>query len=77
MYVVDGGASSSLTVRPWFDTIADLQAQAFAVDIPSRRQQLSLGGNLLQDDGRVLAQHGVMAECSMQLVGVYGKTYWV
>ncbi len=73
MYV-DGGASTTLTVRPWFDTVADLQAQAFAIDIPSQRQQLRLDGNLLQDDGRVLAQHGVVAECSMQLVCVCGMT---
>ena len=65
---------TSLMVRPWFDTVADLQAQAFAIDIPSQRQQLRLYGTLLQDDGRVLAQHGVVAECSMQLVCVYGRT---
>ena len=76
MYV-DGGASTSLMVRPWFDTVADLQAQAFAIDTPSQRQQLRLDGNLLQDDGRVLAQHGVVAECTMQLVRMCGKTCWV
>ena len=77
MYIsgVDGGASTSLTVRPWFDTVADLQSQAFAIDAPSQRQQLRLDGNLLQDDGCVLAQHGVVAECTMQLVCVYGRTY--
>ena len=72
MYV-DGGASTSLTVRPWFDTVADLQAQAFAVDTPAQRQQLRLDDNLLQDDARVLAQHGVVAECTIQLVRVYGR----
>ena len=60
MYV-EGGASTSLTVRPWFDTVADLQAQAFAIDIPSQRQQLFLDGKRLQDDGRALALHGVVA----------------
>ena len=58
----------SLTIRPWFDTVGELQAQAFATDTPSQRQQLFLGDKLLQDDGRVLAQHGVVAETTIQLV---------
>ena len=59
---------ASLTVRPWFDTVGDLQAQAFATDTPWQRQQLLLGDKPLQDNGLVLAQHGVVAECTIQLV---------
>ena len=58
-------------VRPWFDTVEDLQAQAFASDTPSQRQQLVLAGKRLKDDGRVLALHGVVAECIIQLVSVF------
>ena len=68
--MADGEATSPFTVRPWFDTIEDLQAQAFATDKPSQRQQLILDGKRLKDDGRVLALHGVVAECTVQLVSV-------
>ena len=57
-------------IRPWFNTVEDLQAQAFASDTPSQRQQLLLDGKPLQDDGRVLALHGVVAECAIHLVSV-------
>ena len=63
-----GGAAVVLTVRPWFDTVEDLQAKAFASDTPEQRQQLFLDGKQLQEDGRVLAQHGVVAETTIQLV---------
>ena len=63
-----GDALTTLTVRLWLDTVEDLQAQAFASDTPSQRQQLFLDGKRLQDDGRVLVQHGVVAECTIQLV---------
>ena len=59
---------TSLTVRPWFDTVEDLQSQAFAIDTPSQRQQLVLDGKRLTEDGRVLAQHGLVEECTIQLV---------
>ena len=65
---------TSLAVRPWFDTVKDLQTQAFAIDTPSQRQQLILDGKRLKDDGRVLAQHGVVAECTIQLVSVRVRT---
>ena len=65
-----GDALTTLTVRPWFDTVEDLQVQAFASDTPSQRQQLILDSKRLQDDGRVLALHGVVAECTVQLVSV-------
>ena len=68
-----GDALTTFTVRPWFDTVEDLQAQAFASDTPSQRQQLVLDGKRLQDDGRVLALHGVVAECTIQVVSVGGK----
>ena len=42
-------------MRPWLNTVEDLQAQAFATDTPSQRQQLILDGKRLKDDGRVLA----------------------
>ena len=58
----------SLTVRPWFDMVEDLQAKAFAADTPEQRQQLFFDGKQLQDDGRVLAQLGVVAETTIQLV---------
>ena len=66
----DGEATSPFTVRPWFDTVEDLQAQAFATDKPSQRQQLILDGKRLKDDGRVLTLYGVVAECTVQLVSV-------
>ena len=59
---------TSLTVRPWFESIEDLQAKAFAADTPEQRQQLFLGGKQLQEDGRVLAQHGVVAGTTIHLV---------
>ena len=65
---MDGDVVASLTVRPWFDTVGDLQAQAFATDTPWQRQRLLLRGKPLQDNGRVLARHGVVAECTIQLV---------
>ena len=58
----------SLTVRPWFDMVEDLQAKAFAADTPEQRQQLFFDGKQLQEDGRVLAQHGVVAGTTVQLV---------
>ena len=58
----------SITVRPWFDMVTDLEAQTFAKDTPPQRQQLILDGKRLKDDGRVLALHGVVAECTIQLV---------
>ena len=59
---------TSLTVRPWFDCVKDLQAQVSCADTPSQRQQLFFRGEQLQEDGRVLALHGVIAECTIQLV---------
>ena len=59
---------TSLTVRPWLDAVTDLQAQAFVTDTPSQRQQLFMGDKRLKEDGRVLAQHGVVAESTIQLV---------
>ena len=72
----DGEAVISLTVRPWFDWVKDLQAQVCTADTPSQRQQLFFRGDQLQDDGRVLALHGVIAECTIQLVspGVHKNT---
>ena len=64
----DGDTIVSLTVRPWFDMVEDLQAKAFAADTPEQRQQLFLDGKQLQDNGRVLAQHGIVAETTIQLV---------
>ena len=64
----DGDDVASLTVRPWFDMVADIEAQVFASDTPSQRQQLFSGSKLLQDDGSVLAQHGVVAEATVHLV---------
>ena len=65
---IEGDDVISLYVRPWFDTVKDLQARAFAPDTPSRRQQLLLDGKKFKDDGRVLAQHGVVVECTISLV---------
>ena len=67
---IDRDAWTSFTVRPWFDTVEDLQVQAFAAGTPSQRQQFFLDGKLLQDDGRVLALHGVVADSRIQLVSV-------
>ena len=61
---------TSLSVRPWLDDIRILQAQVFPTDTPSQRQQLFLGDKQLEDDGRVLAQHGVVADSTIQLVSV-------
>ena len=58
----------SLTVRPWFESVEDFQAKAFAADTPEQRQRLFFNGKRLQEDGRVLAQHGVVAESTIQLV---------
>ena len=58
----------SITVRPWFDMVMDLEARTFAKDAPSQRQQLVLDGKRLEEDGRVLALHGVVAECTIRLV---------
>ncbi len=58
----------SLSVRPWFESVEDLQAKAFAADTPEQRQQLFFDGKQLQEDGRVLAQHGVVAQTTVQLV---------
>ena len=63
-----GDVVTNLFVRPWFDTVKDLQARAFASDTPSRRQQLLLDGKKFKDDGRVLAQHGVVVDCTISLV---------
>ena len=63
----------SITVRPWFDMVTDLEAQTFAKDTPPQRQQLILDGKRLKDDGRVLALRGVVAECTIQLVCVFSK----
>ena len=64
----DGEDVISLIVRPWFDMVVDIEAQVFASDTPSQRQQLFLGSKRLQDDGSVLAQHGVIAEVTVHLV---------
>ena len=64
----DGGAVTSLTVRPWFDTVTGLQSLVSSADTPSQRQQLFFRGDRLQEDGRVLAQHGVIAGCTINLV---------
>ena len=66
----DGDATTSLTVRPWFDLLTDLEAQAFASDTPSQRQQLLLDGKRLKDDGSVLALQGVVPQCTIQLVSI-------
>ena len=66
----EGGDVASLSVRPWLDDIRILQAQVFSNDTPSQRQQLFLGDKQLEDDGRVLAQHGVVADSTIQLVSV-------
>ena len=66
----EGGDVASLSVRPWLDDIRTLQAQVFSTDTPSQRQQLFLGDKQLEDDGRVLAQHGVVADSTIQLVSV-------
>ena len=63
-----GDAVVSLTVRPWFDMVEDLREKAFVTDTPEQRQQLFLDGKQLQDDGRVLAEHGIVAETTIQLV---------
>ena len=70
-----GDALTTITVRPWFDTVEDLQAQAFASDTPSQRQQLILDGRRLKDDGRVLALHGVVEECTIQLVSTWASLF--
>ncbi len=62
---------TSVTVRPWVDTVTDLQAKVFAADTPSQRQQLFFRGDRLQEDGRVLAQHGVIEGCSIHLVSAH------
>ena len=67
---IEGDDVASLSVRPWLDDIRILQTQAFSIDTPSQRQQLFLGDKQLEDDGRVLAQHGVVAESTIQLVSV-------
>ena len=64
----DKDAVVSLNVRPWFHVVADLESLAFDTDTPAERQQLFLGGRRLQDDGRVLAHHGVAAGATIQLV---------
>ena len=64
----DGDAVTSLTVRPGFDWVKDLQGQVRAADTPSQRQQLFFRGDRLQEDGRVLALHGVITECTIHLV---------
>ena len=64
----DGDAVNSLTVRPWFDEVKDLRSKVLDADIPLQRQQLVFQGNQLHTDGRVLAQHGVTAECTIKLV---------
>ena len=48
--------------------VEDLQAKAFAADTPEQRQQFFYCGKQLQEDGRVLAQHGVVAQTTVQLV---------
>ena len=58
----------SLTVRPWFHVVGDLESLAFAADTPAQRQQLFLKGTRLQDDARVLAYHGVAEGATIQLV---------
>ena len=65
VYVSTAGAdvANTLIVRPWFDTVRELQSQAFATNTPPQRQQLFLGDRRLQDDGRVLALHGLSWAC--------------
>ena len=62
---------TSVTVRPWVDTVTDLQAKVFAADTPSQRQQLFFRGDRLQEDGRVLTQHGVIEGCTIHLVSAH------
>ena len=47
-----------------------IEREPIAKDTPAERQQLILDGKRLKDDGRVLALHGVVAECTVQLVSV-------
>ena len=70
-----GDAVVSLTVRPWFESVEDLQLKAFAADTPGQRQQLFLDGKQLQEDGGVLAQHGIVAGTTIQLVSQCTNEY--
>ena len=45
-----------------------MQTRAFAMDTPPQRQQLFFDGERLKEDGRVLAQHGVVTDTAIQLV---------
>ena len=64
-----------LNVRPWYDLVQDLQSQAFGSEAPSHRQQLLLDGKRMKEDGRVLAQHGVLAGSAVILVSYSGQCF--
>ena len=48
--------------------VEDIRSQVCPIDIPPQRQQLFLGSKRLQEDGCVLALHGVVAGSTLHLV---------
>ena len=63
-----GQMVATVTVHPWADGVNTLETQVFDPAVPSQRQYLLFAGARLQEDGRVLAQHGVVAESTVYLV---------
>ena len=63
-----GQMVATVTVHPWADGVRSLETQVFDPAVPSQRQYLLFAGARLQEDGRVLAQHGVVAESTVYLV---------
>ena len=55
-------------MRLWTDDVASLEDKVFVADTPRQRQRIWFAGSRLQDDGRVLAQYGLVAECTVHLV---------
>ena len=66
--MLDGESVATVTVHLSFDGVASLEDKVFDADVPRQRQHLLFEGLPLQDDRRVLAQHGVKAGSTIQLV---------
>ena len=60
---------TTVSAQPILDTVDLVHARIRqAIQIPVQRQQLLFEGQELQCDGRTLAEHGVQADSTLQLV---------
>ena len=65
----DGEAVTTISVQPSVDTVHQVCVRiSETTRIPELRQQLLLADKELQHDVRTLAEHGVVADSTIQLV---------